>query len=183
MLCGVLLTLLFSFAPAVAQQPSLAERLGLVERQPAGRPYYVEFRAGHEAIVFTLTGHSWITFGRVDPSGRALTTQRADLYPVEPQLGSIVGAVVPVRGHVRVRPGEGNRRPVATYRRYLSAGEYGRLQAALAHEQRSQRQWSLLWVNCNEFASTMAHTLGLRTPPTILLPQIWVSTLRLLNGR
>lgn len=176
---AALLVLLAALAPAMAQQSSLGVRLGLVERQPESRPYYVDFRAGHQS----LTGHTWITFGRVDPSGRILSPQSADLYPVEPELGSYVGALAPVRGHIRIRPGEGRQPAVVSYRRYLSASDYQRMQAVIAREQRVQHQWSLLLLNCNDFAIAIAGTIGLRTPPAVMLPQTWVTTLRLLNGR
>ena len=179
-LCGALLMLFAGFAPAIAQQPSLAERLGLIEPKTAGRPYYVDFRAAHGS---SITGHTWITFGRVDPSGRVLSAQNAELYPVEPELGSYVGALAPVRGHVRVQPGEGRQLPVVRYRRFLSAGDYTRLQAAIAREQRTNHQWSLWLFNCNDFAISIADALNLRKPPALMLPQTWVATLRLLNGR
>ncbi|MBV9347509.1 MAG: hypothetical protein JO245_05985 [Pseudolabrys sp.] len=178
-LCGVLLALTTSFAPAVAQQRPLSERLGFTEPKPEGRPYFVEFRAAHASI----TGHTWIIHGRVDPSGRVLSTQYADLYPVEPELGSYVGAIAPVRGHVRTGAGEGQQRPVATYRRYVTAAEYARVQAVIAREQRVQHLWSLWLLNCNDFAIKIADAIGLRTPPGVMLPQTWVTTVRLLNGR
>ncbi|MBV8792612.1 MAG: hypothetical protein JO237_11255 [Pseudolabrys sp.] len=178
-LCGALLALLAGLVPAAAQQPSLAERLGLVERRPHGQPFYVDFRAGQESI----TGHSWVTFGRIDSSGRVLGAQSADLYPADPDLGSYVGALAPVRGHVRVRPGEGRQPSVVSYRHYLTAAEYARMQAVIAREQRVEQQWSLWLLNCNNFAIAVAEAIGMRTPPPLMLPQTWVTTLRVLNGR
>lgn len=176
--CGALFVLCGAL-PAFAQSRPAAERLGLTDPKPQGRPYYVDFRAGQESI----TGHTWISFGRVDPSGRVLSAQSADLYPVDPNLGSLAGAIAPVRGRVQVRPGQGRQPSVVSYRHFISAAEYGRMQAVIAREQREDHQWSLWLLNCNGFASRVAGAIGMRSPPPLVLPQVWVGTLRLLNGR
>ena len=36
--------------------------------------------------------------------------------------------------------------------------------------------------NCNDFAAELAQELGLRTPSTLLIPELFVSGLRELNG-
>lgn len=143
------------------------------------RPYFVDFRARAGSI----TGHTFIVFGRLSRDGRLVSIRNADVYPVDPQAGSVVGTFAPVRGTVRVRDGDSKRVASINYRRYLTAVEFARLQAAIRHEQRVDRQWSLLLFNCNDFAINIARALGLRPPPSLLLPATFVATMRLLNGR
>ena len=144
---------------------------------PPGRSYFVDFRARNGS----LTGHTFIVFGRLTPDGRLINIQNADVYPLDPEAGSIVGAFAPVRGEVRVREGDSKRPAFITYRRYLTAEEFARLLAAVRHERAVERQWSLLLFNCNDFVINIAHALGLRTPPSLLLPTTFVATMRVLN--
>ena len=144
---------------------------------PSGRTYFVDFRARNGS----LTGHSFIVFGRLTPDGRLVSIQNADVYPVDPNAGSVVGAFAPVRGEVRVREGDSKRHAFISYRRYLTAEEYARLLTAIRHERAVERQWSLLLFNCNDFVINIARALGLRTPPSLLLPTTFVATMRVLN--
>ena len=144
---------------------------------PSGRTYFVDFRARGGS----LTGHTFIVFGRLTPDGRLLNLQHADVYPVDPNAGSVVGAFAPVRGEVRILDGDSKRNAYMTYRRYLTAEEFTRLLAAIRHERVVDRQWSLLLFNCNDFAINIARALGLRTPPSLQLPATFVATMRVLN--
>ena len=144
-----------------------------------GRSYFVDFRAR----AGSLTGHTFIVFGRLGAGARPISIQHADVYPVDGNAGSFVGTFAPVRGHVRVRDGDSRRVVSISYRRYLTAAEYSRLLAAIRHEWAVNRQWSLLLFNCNDFAINIARALALRTPSSLLMPTTFVATLRLLNGR
>jgi hypothetical protein len=57
------------------------------------------------------------------------------------------------------------------------------MRAAIRHQRTIDRQWSLLLFNCNDFAGEIAEALGLRRPPGAMLPNMFVASLRLLNGR
>ena len=146
---------------------------------PSDRPYFVDFRARAGSI----TGHTFIVFGRLSKDGRLISIQNADVYPVDHEVGAVVGTIAPVRGEVRLREGDSKRITSINYRRYLTAAEFARLQAAVRHERMVDRQWSLLLFNCNDFAINIARALGLRTPPSLMLPATFVATLRLINGR
>jgi hypothetical protein len=161
---------------AAAQTPA-HQRL---ERNIAiGRPYFVDFRAGLESI----TGHSYIVFGRVDARGRVISIQHAEIYPKDDDAGLFVGIFVPVRASVRVKDGDSTQETVVNYRRYLTAAEYGRMMQAIRKERRHDVIWSVWLFNCNDFTSNIAEALGLRTPSSLLLPHAYISALRLLNGR
>jgi len=169
-----LLALTFAVGDAASAAPfSLWRKTGV----PHGRTYFVDFRARNGS----LTGHTFIVFGRLTPDGRLISIQNADVYPVDPETGSVVGTFAPVRGEVRVREGDSKRHAFITYRRYLSAEEFARLLAAVRHERVVDRQWSLLLFNCNDFAINIARALGLRTPPSLLLPTTFVATMRVQN--
>jgi hypothetical protein len=145
---------------------------------PVGRPYFVDFRAGSESI----TGHSYIVFGRLSANGRIVSIQNADILPVN-ESTAVVGTLVPVRALVQVRDGDSKRNATINYRRYLSAADFSKLQAAIRHERSIDRQWSLLLFNCNDFAGNIAEALGLWRPSGLMLPNTFVASLRLLNGR
>ena len=48
---------------------------------------------------------------------------------------------------------------------------------------KSQRKWHLIFQNCNDFGIGIAEALGMRRPPSLMPPNVWISTLRLLNER
>jgi hypothetical protein len=148
------------------------------EGPPEGRPYFVDFRAGSESI----TGHSYIVFGRLSASGHIVSIQNADILPVN-QNAAVVGTLAPIRAQVQVRDGDSKRTSTINYRRYLTAAEFAKMQAAIRHERSIDRQWSLLLFNCNDFAGNIAEALGLWRPSGLMLPNTFVASLRLLNGR
>jgi hypothetical protein len=160
---------LFSLAPSFAPQR---------EGPPPGRPYFVDFRAGYQSI----TGHTYIVFGRLSADGHVESIQNADILPIN-QDAAVVGTLVPIRAQVQVRDGDSKRDVTIDYRRYLSAAEFSRMRAAIRHQRTIDRQWSLLLFNCNDFAGEIAEALGLRRPPGAMLPNMFVASLRLLNGR
>jgi hypothetical protein len=165
-------------AAAAQIQPRLFSFSAPTETPPAGRPYFVDFRAGAESI----TGHTYIVFGRLGASGGIVSIENADILPVN-QNNTVFGSLVPIRAQVQVRNGDSKRSAVITYRHYLSAAEFARLQMAVRHERAVDRQWSLLLFNCNDFAGKIAEALGLRRPSGLMLPNMFVASLRLLNGR
>ena len=47
----------------------------------------------------------------------------------------------------------------------------------------TQRAWHPIFQNCNDFGIAIAEALGMRRPPSLMAPNVWVSTLRMLNER
>ena len=70
-----------------------------------------------------------------------------------------------------------------TYRRELTAAEFARVGRAVRVLKATQRQWHLIFYNCNDFAIEIAEALGLRRPPSLMPPGAWVRTMRALNER
>lgn len=168
--------LMLDFAPAAAQTPQ-RERL---ERNVAtGRPWFIDFRAG----LASVTGHSYVVFGRVNERGQVLSMRHAEIWPNSGDPGLFAGIFVPVRARVRIADGDSEQTAVISYRRYVTEAEFAKVMRAIEKERRQDLYWSVWLFNCNHFTSNVAEALGLRTPNDLLLPHAYVSGLRLLNGR
>jgi hypothetical protein len=166
-ICGALLALL-------AARPALADQ----KPQPGQPGYFVDFRSrpGY------LFGHTFIVYGQFDARGRPFNTKLAGIYPVDGQAGLILGSVVPVRASVRGVHGDYKERPTNIYRRRLTPAQYARLLRVVRGLRRSEREWDLLFKNCNDFAIAVAKGMDMITPPSWLPPYFFVAELRLLNG-
>lgn len=132
-------------------------------------------RPGH------LLGHTIIVYGRLNDRGRPVEVHYAGLYPTDGQTGLIVGSVLPVDATVRVVKEDISEATTAVYRRKLTPTQYRVLRKAIRREQARETHWHLLFFNCNDFAVRIAEALGLRTPPTLLLPRAFVTELRVMN--
>jgi hypothetical protein len=167
LICAFIALMAFS-APALAQ-PRTAGRAG----------YFVDFRSrpGY------LFGHTFIVYGRLDARGRPHDTHLSGIYPTDGQAGLIVGSLIPVRASVRGVEDDFSERPTNIYRKRLSPAQYARLERVVGGLKRSEREWDLLFKNCNDFAITVAKGMDMTTPPSWLLPYYFVGGMRLLNGR
>ncbi len=148
-------------------------------KPPQGRAgYFVDFRS-RPAYLF---GHSFIVYGRLDERGKPVETHRAGIYPIDGQAGLIMGSVWPVRASVRGVDEDYKERASNSYRRRLSAAQYAKLLRVVGGLKRSEREWNLLFKNCNDFAIEVAKGMDMTTPPSWLPPYYFVDGLRLLNG-
>jgi hypothetical protein len=148
--------------------------------QESGRfDHFIDFRARPGA----MWGHTFILYGRVDERGKPVELVRAGLYPDDGRAGLMLGTVVPVRAAVRAVPGDFSETPSAIYRRTLSSAQYARLKATVARIRATDHGWHMLMHNCNHFADRVAQSLGLYTPPNILVPNAWVRALKAMNER
>jgi hypothetical protein len=140
----------------------------------AAERYFIEFRArsGH------YIGHTYIVYGRTDASGRMRDQRYAGLIP---GADAMAGLIVPVAASVRGGRDDARQKPIAVYRRELSAAEYVRVSRAVGMLRHDEREWHLLFQNCNEFGIMVAESLGLRRPPPLMPPSMWVGLLRALN--
>ena len=148
--------------------------------QPAaanGPRYFVEFRARTG-----FYGHTYVVYGALNGRGERVGMRYAGLYPEGGPVGFMLGHVLPVPA--TVEPVEDDRIDPVTerYLRILSAQEYARLAAAIERVRASDQLWNALLNNCNDFAADLAQEIGLRTPSTLLLPDLFVSELREMNG-
>jgi hypothetical protein len=141
--------------------------------------YYVEFRAA----VNGAYGHSYVTFGRLDQTGKPATTYYADLHPTGSLPELVIGHVVPISASTRPRSATRNQKIAARYRRPLTEAEYNQLTDAIAHMRTTKRAWSLVAYNCNDFVAEVAASIGMKTPNTLTLPHEFVQDLQALNAQ
>jgi hypothetical protein len=151
----------------------------MVPAAGARADHFIDFRARPGALV----GHTFILYGRVDERGRPLELHRAGLYPDEGNPALIFGTLVPVLAAVRAVPDDFSETPSAIYRVTLSAARYAQLKATVAHLRKNDHAWHMLTNNCNTFADMVAQSLGLATPPNLLVPNAWVRALKAMNAR
>ena len=166
-ICALLLALMTFAAPALAQ-PRAGSQGG----------YFVDFRS-RPAYLF---GHSFIVYGRLDARGRPIDTRRAGIYPIDGQAGLIMGSVLTVQASVRGVDDDFKERPSNIYRKRLNAAEYARLLGVVGGLKRSEREWNLLFKNCNDFAIEVAKGMDMISPPSWLPPYYFVAGMRALNG-
>ncbi len=140
--------------------------------------YFVEFRSrpGY------LFGHTYIVYGRLDARGRTYDTHLAGIYPTDGEAGLIMGSLVPVQASVRGVGDDFRERPTNIYRKRLTPAQYAQLLRVVGALKRSEREWDLLFKNCNDFAIAVAKGMDMTTPPSWLLPYYFVGGLRVLNG-
>lgn len=162
---------------ALRARASVPERIDVPEKRSADEGYFVEFRSrpGY------LFGHTYLVYGRLNGRGRPATEKYAGSYPIDGQRGLIIGSVIPVPSSVRGVEEDYKLRPSNIYRRRLSAAQYARLSSVIRHVSANDRHWNLLFANCNDFAIEVARGMGLTTPPSWVLPEVFIAGLREMN--
>jgi hypothetical protein len=143
-----------------------------------GYPYYVEFRVAVNGVY----GHSYIAYGRLDSRGRPATAAYADIHPTGDLPSMVLGhffpmdaATIPVKDTLGYKIARRFRRP-------LTAPEYGRLNAVIAHIRAARHSWSVLAYNCNDFVADVARAVGMQTPTTLSLPYDFIPALQATNA-
>jgi hypothetical protein len=137
--------------------------------------YFIEFRARNSAYI----GHTYIRYYRTDGMGRVLEAHDTGLVPEEDVWN---GVFSPIRASIRKYKDDGRLPTTEMYRRQLNADEYARVGRAVRLLRVNETRWHVIFYNCNDFAIEIAEALGLRRPPSLLPPSMWVGTLRLMNA-
>jgi hypothetical protein len=164
-LAGVLLL-------AAALTPTAA--ISRIEHREA-RSYFVEFRARPSGDA----GHSVVVYGRLDQRGRPVPVGYASFWP---SVDGRWGMILPIEGDVRATLDDIHAQPISVYRRELTAAQYARVQQTVRRAKAQYRLWHAFFFNCNDLLGEVAGALGLIRPPSFLAPNLWVDTLRSLNG-
>jgi hypothetical protein len=167
--------MLTALNPAAAAGRHRADTTGSLT---AGEHYFVDFRSrpGY------LFGHTYIIYGRLDDRGKPVETHYAGIYPLDGQPGLIVGSVIPVPASVRGVKDDYTEAPSNVYRLMLSPAQYAHLTRLVRRLKASDREWNLLFANCNDFAIDVAQGMGMNTPPSWLLPEAFIAGLRVMNS-
>jgi hypothetical protein len=154
---------------------------GAVLAQPAdagrgnGKHYFIEFRARPS----TYIGHTFIVYGRLGANGEVVERRIAGLIP---EVDAFRGLIFPVHGSVREYKDDTRLPARVVYRLRLSAAQYTRVAATVRQMQATEHRWHALFFNCNDFAIEIAEALKLWRPPSLLPPDVWVASLRAMNG-
>lgn len=150
-----------------------------VAPKPAGKPYFIEFRARSAQSY----GHTFAVHGRV---GQKITkSQVVGLHPAtESPIPWMIGHFVIVPSETGASDGDTeDQYVIARYRILLSEPEYRKVTAYMKKLQTSSPVWHAVLYNCNAFVADIAKSMGLRTPgSTMLMPKEFISTLRDLNS-
>ena len=97
-------------------------------------------------------------------------------------LTYLVGHILPVPSETGASDGDLEMEYItARYRIMLSAADYTAVVAKIRHLQENSPAWNAATYNCNAFAGTIAHFVGLTAPPPWMLPEDFVNTLRRMN--
>ena len=163
-------------AAQASQRPAYARAATQPTAARAPR-YFVEFRARTG-----FYGHTYVVYGELNGRGERVGMRYAGLYPEGGPVGFMLGHVLPVPA--TVEPVEDDKTDPVTerYVRILSAEEFAKLAAAIDRVRANTRLWNALLNNCNDFAAELAQEIGLRAPSTLLIPDLFVSELREMNG-
>jgi hypothetical protein len=166
------------FLPAAQAGP----RAGRPARGPQSAPlnaarYFIEFRSRTG-----FYGHTYVVYGQVDSRGKRTDVHYAGLYPEGGPVGFMLGHVLPVPATVDAVEDDLTDPVTETYLRMVTAEEFAKITAAIDRLRANTQLWSALLNNCNDFAAELAQELGLRTPSTLLIPELFVSGLREMNG-
>ena len=144
------------------------------EPRSAGDRYFIDFRARSSHYI----GHTFVIYYRVDASSHIAEQHLAGLVPEEDVWNGILS---PIRATIRKYKDDTTVPAGMVYRRQLSEAEYARVVRTVQFFQSQPQRWHLIFNNCNDFAIEIAETLGLRRPPSLMPPSVWVGTLRALN--
>jgi hypothetical protein len=142
---------------------------------PSGARYFIEFRARPS----TYIGHTFIVYGRLGANGAIVESRIAGLIP---EVDALRGLILPVRGSVREYKDDTRLPSRIVYRLRISAVQYARVAATVRTMQAAEHRWHALFLNCNDFAIEIAEALKLWRPPSLLPPDVWVASLRAMNG-
>ena len=67
------------------------------------------------------------------------------------------------------------------YRRRLTSAEFRQLSTMVRQLKAIDPAYHLIFFNCNDFVGEAAKLIGLRRPPSVMLPATYVGLLRALN--
>jgi hypothetical protein len=172
-------SLLFAVLAGLALTAPAAAQDSARRAPPARGAYFVEFRARTGGML----GHTFIVYGRVDGSGRERELHYAGLYPADAWERALMtlGPLVTAPAYVGVENKDRHLAPIASYRVSLNANEFARMTGTVHRLQMSRPRWNLVFYNCNDFVTEVARSIGMRTPPGLVSPKVYVRSLRAMN--
>jgi hypothetical protein len=146
--------------------------------KPAIR-YFIEFRS-RTALSY---GHAYVVYGRLDAKGQMIDPQVGAIHPATNSvIPYMIGHLVPVPADHGASDGDLEEQYVsARYRVMLSEAEYNRVVAYIKELEASTPVWHAFLYSCTSFVGDVAKSMGLRTPPSQLYPEVFINNLRAMN--
>jgi hypothetical protein len=195
--CAFAISMGFHAAAAAQQSTAVAAVSGKPEasapRPPAGRAtaarttpakpairYFIEFRS-RNALSY---GHAYVVYGRLDAHGKMLDPQVGSIHPAtESTIPYMLGHFVPVPADHGATDGDLEDQYVsARYRVILSEADYSRVVAYIKELEASTPVWHAFAYSCTSFVADVAKFMGMRTPPSIEYPEVFINNLRAMNN-
>jgi hypothetical protein len=179
---AVLAFLVLGCGPLAAQSPAEpaapTARASVPQAKVSEGFYYVDFRV----IDGFMYGHTHIAYGRLGARGQPIDVQYAGFEPDGGMIGAAIGHVAAVTGSIKTSKESVNFAIVDSYRKKLNAQQYRTLVAAVEKAKKTPYVWNAVLHNCNDFMADMARAVGLKSPPNMVLPYMYISAMRSLNG-
>jgi hypothetical protein len=122
-----------------------------------------------------------VVFGR---AGQKLTANNvAGLHPRgDSSITYMLGHILMVPAETGASDGDLEEQYMtARYRLMLTAAQYRTVVAHIRELQANSPTWNAATYNCNAFVGTIAHFVGLTSPPTWLLPEDFINSMRQMN--
>jgi hypothetical protein len=164
--------------PAANAGPRASRATPTAQAAPlATARYFIEFRSRTG-----FYGHTYVVYGQLDSRGKRTNVQYAGLYPEGGPVGFMLGHVLPIPATLDAVEDDLIDPVTEAYLRIVTAGKFAKITAAVGRLRANTQLWNALLNNCNDFAAELAQELGLRTPSTLLIPELFVSELREMNG-
>jgi hypothetical protein len=176
LVAAILAACFVAAAPAGAASTGAAAPTQVTEAE--GYPYYVEFRVAVNGVY----GHSYVAYGRLDSLGRPATAAYADIHPTGDLPSMVLGHFFPMHAATIPEKDTLGYTIARRFRRPITAAEYARLNAVIAHIRAARHSWSVLAYNCNDFVADVARAVGLQTPTTLALPYDFIPALQAINA-
>jgi hypothetical protein len=171
--CAILAA--FAWHPVRAAERPAAKHLA-GENQREDSRYFVDFHARGKP---SFPGHVFIVYGQLNARGGIVEAQVAGFTPDAGRYSTAY--FIPVPGLIGQQREDLTEPSTVIYRRHLTAAEFHQLIAKVRQIRAIHPLWHLIFSNCNDFVGTIAKTIGLHRPPSLLLPSDYVSLLRTLN--
>lgn len=148
---------------------------------PAGKPYFVEFRARNAAS----WGHTFVLYGKLGSGNRFASYKVAGLHPAGDSTQYTIGIWMPVKAETGPSDGDIDEQFLAgKYCVPLTEAEYKKVVPYIKKLQSEHKTWHGAGYNCNSFGMDIAKFVGLDAPnPNMHVPQELIKLLKSSNEK
>ena len=154
----------FAWHPVCAAEPHAPKYLD-GENQRDNSRYFVDFHARGKP---SFPGHVFIVYGELNARGRIAEAQVVGFTPDADRYATPY--FIPVPALIEQQRADLTEPSTVNYRRHLTAAEFHQLIAKVRQIRAIHRLWHLIFSKCNDLVRTIAKSIGLRRPHSLLLP-------------